>query len=73
MACDSQSLELLLVANGLNRLSERDLLICRAYLYCNLAGFTSATDALRVAYADGYAKVSERDLDAEYLALISSS
>ncbi len=72
MPCQAQDLEILIALNGQNKLSERDLLICRAYVYGLAAGFPTATDALRVAVGDGLLKVSERDLEAEYLALIAS-
>ncbi len=71
MPCQAQDLENLLLANGFYRLSERDILICKAYLYGIAAGFPTATDALNAAMAMGLAKVSERDLEAEYLALIA--
>ena len=72
MSCSAQDLENALVTlDGFYKLSERDILICKAYVYGLAAGFTTAQDALNAAAASGMAKVSERDLESEFLAVIS--
>lgn len=70
MACGAADLEALQVLNRYPGLSERDLLICRAYVYGASAGLPTATDAIALAMRDGFAKLSERDLQATYLAVI---
>lgn len=69
MACDSQTLELLQVANRETGLSERDLWAVRAAIFGVAAGLLTAADTQRMAQALGLAKVSERDLRAMFAAL----
>lgn len=62
MACDSQTLENLIHADGLDKLSQRDLLVVLASIYGSSAGFANAQLALNNAYAMGMPKLSEHDL-----------
>ena len=71
MSCDAATLESLAVlSNKENGLSDRDRLICTASVYGAGAGFSNAQAALNQAVANGYFKLSERDLRALYLAVI---
>lgn len=68
MACDAATLEALAALDKNPALSERDRLICYASVCC--AGFASAQVAMNAAAANGYAKLSDRDLDAALLTLV---
>ena len=69
MACDAATLEALAVAtNKENGLSDRDRLICTASVYGAAAGFANAQAAVNQAMATGLAELSDRDLDAAWLA-----
>ena len=71
MACDAQTLEALAVAsNKENGLSDRDRLICTASVYGTMAGFANAQAAVNQAMATGLAGLSDRDLEAAWLAVI---
>lgn len=72
MACDSQTLINLQIAAGDDRLSQRDLLMCRAYLVAKALGVTNATTALANCQSSGDDEPSERDLELMFLALLSS-
>lgn len=62
MACDAQSIQNSIASNGLDKLSERDLLICLAGKLGALASLASATTAVAQAYSNGLPKLSDRDL-----------
>lgn len=62
MACDSQTLENLTKADGLNKLSQRDLLICLASVFGSRAGLADAQTALNLAYTNKLQGLSDRDL-----------
>jgi len=70
MATNATTLELAAVAAKYPGLSERDLLVCLCYFYCNAAGLT-AQQAMTAAAAAVYHKLSDKDLDEAYLSLIS--
>lgn len=62
MACDAATLEALIHADGLDKLSQRDLLIVLASIYGSSAGFATAQAALNNAYAMGMPKLSAHEL-----------
>ena len=70
MACDSTTLVNLIQVDGLAKLSQRDLLICLASIYGTGAGFSTASAALANAYTQKLQGLSDRDLEAAYLAAI---
>lgn len=70
MACYSTTLENLIQADGLAKLSQRDLLICLASVYGTAAGFSTASAALANAYSQKLTGLSDRDLWAALLAAI---
>ena len=71
MPCDAATLEALAVATDKeNGLSDRDRLICTAYVYGAAAGFANAQAALNQAAADGLFRLSAHDLRACYLSVI---
>lgn len=70
MACDSTTLENLIHADGLTKLSQRDLLICLASVYGTRAGYASARAAINAAYSSKLQKLSDRDLMAAFEAAI---
>lgn len=69
MACDAATLEALLSADKLPQLSDRDRLMCLASVYGQAAGLT-AQQAMNLAYQNGLSKLSDRDLDEAFLAII---
>jgi len=69
MACDSATLEALLSTDQLPQLSDRDRLMCLAALFGAGAGL-NGQQALNQAYADGFAQMSERELEEAFLAVI---
>lgn len=71
MACDAATLEALIATDKLPQLSDRDRLMCLAAVYGGAAGYTAQT-ALNAAYADGFAKLSDRDLEETFMAVICS-
>lgn len=62
MACDSQTLEALIHAEGLAALSQRDLLMCIADQLGIAAGFSNASTSLAQSKAEGLPQLSEHDL-----------
>jgi hypothetical protein len=62
MACDSTTLSNLIKADGLTKLSQRDLLICLAAVFGARAGLANAQAALNLAYTDKLQGLSDRDL-----------
>lgn len=72
MACDATTLEALQIAAGDDRLSQRDLLMCRAYLLALSLGVTTATTALANCQSSGDDGPSEKDLELMFLAFLSA-
>lgn len=70
MACDADTLEALTHADGLEKLSDRDILICTASVYGTAGGFATAQLALNNAYAMGMSKLSDADLEKTWEAAI---
>jgi hypothetical protein len=70
MPCDSTTLEALTHVDGLEKLSDRDILMCLASVYGTRAGFTTAQLALNNAYAMGMPKLSDADLEKAWLVAI---
>ena len=71
MACDAKTLEALAVATDkYNGLSDRDRLICVASVWGSAAGFANAQAAIDQANVLGLDALSDRDLQAAYLAAI---
>lgn len=66
MACDAATLETLIHADGLAKLSYLDLLMCVADQYGQRAAFANATIALAQAKANGFQKLSDRDLESAF-------
>lgn len=62
MACDSTTLLALTIADGLEALSQRDLLICLAGAFGADAGFANAQAAYDQAVTDKLQALSDRDL-----------
>jgi hypothetical protein len=69
MACDAATLEAILSADKLPQLSDRDRLMCLASVYGTSAGLTGQ-QALDLAYQDGLAKLSDRELEEVFLSVI---
>lgn len=72
MACDVGTVENLLAANGYFRLSQRDTLMCLAGVFAVTAGIT-AQQGVTNAASNGYAKLSDLQLDEALLAALSAS
>ena len=70
MACDSTTLVALSATDRLPALSDRDRMICLASVYGTAAGYSTAQAALNAAKANGYAGLSDADLDKAFLAAI---
>lgn len=70
MATDAQTLVDQSAVSKYSELSERDLLLCLVGYYGSNAGLT-AQQAVVIAAAQGYSKLSDRQLDECYLAIIS--
>ena len=71
MACDVNTLEALSVLTNKNpALSERDTLICLAYVYGQQAGYANAQAAVVAAAQNKLAALSERDTEAGWLSTI---
>lgn len=69
MSCSAQDLEALLSTDKLPQLSDRERLMCLAALFGAGAGLTAQT-ALNLAYSDGFAQLSDQQLDQAFLAVI---
>lgn len=72
MACDVQTLENLLYADGFAALSDHDFLICLAGAFLSVSGIDAQT-AVTQAAANGYAKLSDLQLDQALLAVFTAS
>lgn len=72
MACDVQTLENLLVADGFLALSDRDFLISLAGAFLSVSGIDAQT-AVTNAAANGYQKLSDLQLDQALLAVFTAS
>jgi len=70
MATDAQTLVNTSAASKYASLSERDLLLCLVGYYASQNSITAA-QAVVTASQQGYAKLSDRELDECYLAIIS--
>ena len=69
MACDAATLEALLSADKLPSLSDHDRLMCLAALFGAGAGL-NGQQAIALAYKNGFAKLSDLELDQTFLAVI---
>lgn len=70
MACDVQTVADLIAADKLPALSERDRLICLAYVYSVNAGVANAQAAVLLARQAGMSKLSDADLEKAFAAAI---
>jgi hypothetical protein len=70
MPCDADTLEALTHADGIAKLSDRDILMCLASVYGTRAGFATAQLSLNNAYTMGMPKLSDADLEKCWLAAI---